>query len=39
MRRSFLFTVDTFVVFYAFSRLRDREQIADVMACFWLSGA
>ena len=36
MRRTFLFGLDTFIVFYAFSRLADRERIADVMACFWL---
>ena len=36
MRRTFLFTIDTFLVLYAFSRLTDARKIADVMACFWL---
>ena len=36
MRRTFLFGIDTFIVFYAFSRLADRDRIADVMACFWI---
>jgi hypothetical protein len=37
MRRTFLFSIDTFIVFYAFSRIADRERLAEVMACFWLS--
>jgi O-antigen ligase len=36
MRRSFLFGLDTFIVFYAFSRIADKEKIVEVMACFWL---
>lgn len=39
MRRAFLATIDTFVVFYAFSRLHEREKLSEVMACFWLAGA
>ena len=39
MRRTFLFGIDTFIVFYAFSRLSDRDRIADVMACFWMGVA
>jgi O-Antigen ligase len=37
MRRTFLFGIDTFIVFYAFSRIADRARLAEVMACFWLS--
>ena len=39
MRRTFLFGIDTFIVFYAFSRLADKDRIADVMACFWMGVA
>ncbi len=32
MRRGFLFLLDTYLVFFAFSRLlNDRQQLADVM--------
>ena len=39
MRRSFLLVIDTFVVFYAFSRLSNRKQVSDVVASFWLACA
>ena len=39
MRHAFLLALDTFVVFYAFSRLSAREQVVDVIACFWLACA
>ena len=39
MRRSFLLGLDTFVVFYAFSRISGKGRIADVMTCFFLSCA
>ena len=37
LRRSFLFLVDTFVVYYAFSRLPGKGRTAEVVACFWLA--
>lgn len=39
MRRSFLLAIDTFVVFYAFSRLASKQQLSDVVASFWLACA
>jgi hypothetical protein len=36
-RRAFLFLLDTFVVFYAFARVSDRDKIADAMAAFWMA--
>lgn len=39
MRRGFLFMLDSFVVFYVFSRMSERRRLADVMTCFWLGGA
>ena len=39
MRRTFLALIDTYVVFYAFCRLRDRERLAEAIACFWLACA
>lgn len=39
MRRSFLAGIDTFIVFYCFARLADKERIDDVMVCFWLACA
>ena len=39
MRRSFLLAIDVFVVFYAFSRLSSKQQIADVVASFSLACA
>ena len=38
MRRTFLFGIDVFIVFYVFSRLPTRQRIADVMACFYTAG-
>lgn len=37
LRRSFLFLIDSFVVFYAFSRLPSKARTAEVVACFWLA--
>ena len=37
LRRGFLFGLDTFVVFYAFSRIGDRARVAEVVASFWLA--
>lgn len=39
MRRTFLFALDTFLVFYAFSRLTSPERIAEVMASLWIGCA
>jgi hypothetical protein len=39
MRRSFLLAIDTFVVFYAFSRLANKQKVSDVVASFWLACA
>ena len=39
MRRTFLFAIDTFAVFYAFSRITSRERLVDVMTCFWVACA
>lgn len=39
MRRTFLFLIDTFMVFYVFSRISQREKLAEVMAGFWLACA
>lgn len=39
MRRTFLLGLDTFVLFYAFSRLAGKDRVVEVMACFFLSCA
>ena len=39
MRRTFLFGIDSFVILYAFSRVINRERVADVMASFWMACA
>lgn len=39
LRRAFLFMVDSFMVFYAFTRIASKEKLIEVMACFWLSCA
>ena len=39
LRRSFLLCIDSFVVFYCFSRLMKKEQLDDVLMCFWLACA
>lgn len=36
-RRGFLLGIDTFVVFYAFSRISDRQKISEVALNFWLA--
>ena len=40
MRRGFLFLLDTYLVYFAFSRLlRDRQQLADTMGGLCLAAA
>lgn len=39
MRRSLLLVTDLFLVVYAFSRIRDRFKLEDVMASLWLAVA
>ena len=37
LRRSFLFFIDIFVVYYTFARLSGKARINEVIACFWLA--
>ena len=39
MRHAFLTTIDTFIIFYAFSRLSSKQRVSDAMMCFFLAVA
>jgi hypothetical protein len=39
MRRTFLFFLDTYLVFYVFSRISEKGKMTDALVCFWLSCA
>lgn len=36
-RRGFLLLIDTFVLFYAFARISDRQKVSEVVLNFWLA--